>query len=464
MLIPALIGRGPEGYISLDRQSVTGVDGCRLAETTIAPALLVHALARRPSSALHDFPIRALLEVFKRAADIFSTGQPDGLTAEEFVRNVALNTGLPLSASRNRTIGLFPDAFRTMDRFLEIQSPAGLDVFDSHIYEARGIRLGLVPRGQNVGFVMPGNHPSTHFMWLGALAMKMPVVLRPSMDDLFTPYRLIRSLLEAGLPNDAVAFVPGAHELVDALVETCSLSVLFGGQQFVDRYASNNRVKIHGPGRSKVVVFADADLDHAVNVIVRLVMDDAGRGCINASAVIVEGSARRLARAVAAALECVPILSPLSERALLGATRPAQAAAFNAIIDRGLGSDAIELAPGPARRVATIDGLTIMRPTVIEVPTFQHSLFGMELPFPFVVFASAPRQDLVRAARNSLAVVMAGDDPVLTKQLLLEPTIDKVLAEGALSTEFDPLEPHEGFLLDFLYQKKAFRLGTHLPI
>jgi hypothetical protein len=84
----------------------------------------------------------------------------------------------------------------------------------------------------------------------------------------------------------------------------------------------------------------------------------------------------------------------------------------------------------------------------------------MELPFPFVVFASArSRPDLIRAAGNSLAVVIAGEDDGLAHDLLLEPTIDKVFGSGALSTEFDPREPHEGFLLDFLYQKKAIRSG-----
>ena len=63
------------------------------------------------------------------------------------------------------------------------------------------------------------------------------------------------------------------------------------------------------------------------------------------------------------------------------------------------------------------------------------------------------------AAGNSLAVVLAGDDEALAEELLLEPTIDKVFGSGALSTEFDPREPHEGFLMDFLYQKKAIRSG-----
>lgn len=469
MFIPALLGRGRDGYRSIERKTVTGFDGSTLAEATITPPLLVHELARKRSSALRSLPIRAVLDIFHRTAGIFATGRPDGLDPEAYVRNAALSSGLPLPVVRKQTLGLFPPAFRVMDRFLSVQCPCGLEVFDRYVYDAGGIQVGLTPRGRNVGFVMPGNHPSTHLMWLCALAMKVPVVLRPSNDDLFTPYRLATALLEAGLPEEALVFVPGAHDLVDPIVQSCSLSVLFGGQQLADRYASNRSVRIHGPGRSKVVVLADADFEATVCLIARLVMDDAGRGCINGSAVVVEGSAGRLAAAVAAALEAVPIRSPLAEDAQLGAVGLAQAEAYGALIDSRLGSGATEHTPGRTGRVATVDGVPIMRPTVIEVDSFEHPLYGVELPFPFVVFASArSRQDLLRAACNSLAVVVAGqpgepvkpgDHNTFARDLLLEPTIDKVFDSGALSTEFDPREPHEGFLLDFLFQKKAIRSG-----
>ena len=459
MFIPALIGRGRDGYRSLDRQSVTGFDGSVLAEATITPPVLVTEVARRTSAGLRAVPIRRLMDILGRAADIFATGEPDGLSPEAYVRNATLSSGLPLSITRKQTLGIFPPGLRMMDRFIEVQSPGGLDVFDTCVYEAGGIRIGLSPRGRNVGFVMPGNHPSTHFLWLSALAMKVPVVVRPSADDPFTPYRLVTSFLEAGLPEDALMFVPGGHDLVDPIVQACSLSVLFGGQQLADRYASNRSVRVHGPGRSKVVVLADADFEQTVRLISRLVMDDAGRGCINGSAVVVEGDSGKLAAAVAAALEQVPLLSPLEEGAQLGAVRAREAAAYNAMIDGGLASGARELTPGKGQRVATVDGVTIMRPTVIEVPSFEHPLFGMELPFPFVVFTSSHRQQLVRAARGSLAVVVAGTDDELLQDLLLEPSVDKVFGDGALSTEFDPREPHEGYLLDFLYQKKAIRSG-----
>ncbi len=461
MVIPALIGKGREGYRSLERKPLIGFDGAPVAEASVTPCLLIHDISRRTAGALRSLPIDNLLDVFRRAADLFVGGRPDGLPAEDFVKNTCLTSGLPLSITRRTTIGLFQKAYRAMGLFLRAQSPGGLRVFDSNSYRTGGISVGLVPRGQNVGFVMPGNHPSTHFMWSVALAMKFPVVVRPSEDDLFTPYRLARALLEAGLPEEGLFFVPGPHELTDAIVQTCSLAVLFGMPQLEDRYAGQRTVKVYGPGRSKVVVTRNAGFERTVDMICRMVMDDAGRGCVNASAVIVESDARELASAVAQALARTPILSPLAEGARLAALRSAaEAEAYNAFIDSGLAAGGTEWTPGRAERVAKADGALMMRPTVIEVPSAQHPLFGIELPFPFVIFLkSNSREETLDAAHNSLVAAVAGDDESLTRELFLDPTIDKVYADGALSTEFDPREPHEGFLLDFLFEKKAFRRG-----
>jgi acyl-CoA reductase-like NAD-dependent aldehyde dehydrogenase len=460
MIIPALTGIGRDGYRSIEKKVLTGLDGSRLAEATVTPALLVHDLASRRCREFPSMPIRQILEILGRAADIFAHGRPDGLDPDDFVRNVTLNSGMPVSIVRTQTLELFPLALGRMAEFIEIQSPGGLRVFDDGWYEKGGIRIGFVPRGRNAGFVMPGNHPSVNFMWLQALAMKLPVVIRPSFDDIFTPYRIAMSLLDAGLPCEALAFVPGGHDLVDSIVRSCPLSVLFGSQQIQDLYGSRPNVRIHGPGRSKVAVLANSDFEKTVDLIVRMVMDDAGRGCINGSAVVVEGNCSRLAQAVAKALENVPALHPLDESARLGAvTNPAMSEAFNRMIDAGLADGSIEITPGRASRVTSVEGASIMRPVLIEAESHRHPLFGLELPFPFVVFAPAGSPlEMLEACRNSLAVVIAGDDAVFTKNLLLEPSIDKIFAQGSPSTEFDPREPHEGFLLDFLYQKKAVRL------
>ena len=54
----------------------------------------------------------------------------------------------------------------------------------------------------------------------------------------------------------------------------------------------------------------------------------------------------------------------------------------------------------------------------------------------------------------SQLVAVAGSDEAITGDKLFEPSIDRVYSCGALSTGFDPRETHEGFLIDFLFEKK----------
>jgi len=464
MFIPAMTGQGHQGYSSMEQRTLVGFDGSVVGAATITSPMLVSMRASKNASAPLSCSIHSLLDIFHQASKLFWEGKADGLEPEEYVRCASLTSGMPISIVRRLTLGFFPHLLSTMEQFLLLQSPGGLAVFDNYIYQVGEIFVGLVPRGRNAGFIMPGNHPSTHYMWLSALAMKMPLMVRPSYRDVFTPYRLVMSLLEAGLPEDALAFFPGGHELVDTITQATALTVVFGGQEIADRYGRDNHVKVYGPGRSKAVVLANADFKEAVDTIYHLIMDDGGRGCINCSAVIVEGNAQELADAVSARLKQIPVISPLEESALLGAmTNTKEAESYNSLIDSRLSPDAQEWSAIAGGRIAKIGDVMLMLPTVIEVPSFAHPLFGIELPFPFAVFTSAnSREEILLAAQHSLAVVVVGEDEDFSQELLLEPSIDKVFVSGALSTELDPREPHEGFILDFLFQKKAFQAGKML--
>lgn len=454
MRVPAIFGSANQKFVSVEREPLLGFDGSEVAETSVTPPMMVRRLARAAS----DRPtIRAseLLEICGRAAAIFAEGEPDGLTPEAYVQHTCLTTGLPVGVIHESSLRFFPELLRGMDRVLEAQSPAGLGVFDTGTYSIGDIEVALAPRGRNVGFVMPGNHPSTHALWLIALATRMPVLLRPSSADVFTPYRLTMSLLEAGLPENLLYLLPGGHDLVDAIVRSASLTVVFGGQAVLDAYGGDPRVKVYGPGRSKALVCADADLDQAAETVCRLMMDDAGLGCINCSAVAVQGDARKLAAKVAERLEKVPPLNPLAEGARLPAAGLGEVRGYEEYLSsRSEGAE--DLIGGALIR--QVEGAHVLRPAVVLTGAKEHPLFGVELPFPFAVFASVPsREALLEAARGSLAAVVVGGDEAFVRDLLLEPSVHKVYAEGALSTEFDPAEPHEGYLVDFLFERKAFR-------
>jgi len=472
--VPALVGERSTPYQSLARKPLVGYNGDVLGHMTVTPALLVHQDGPTGAQALEAMPMRALLDVFCRAAALMRSGSPDGWGPETHARAVCLTSGLPLAMVRAWTIGFLPDALERMDAVIESQIGVPVDVLDRGWYGTGGRTVGLVPRTARAGFVMPGNHPATHISWLTALSAKIPVLVRPSALDVFTPYRLLMALAAAGLPAGAASFVPGGHELTEAIVAATGRSVVFGGEALRRRYAGVSHVQLHGPGRSKALVCADAATEDVVEPLTRMILDGGGRGCINASAVVVEGpavKARALAEAVAARLAAVPLRPPLDPEArLASASSEAEAQACNEIIHAALGQGAVDLSGyGEASRIVRVDGAHILRPTVLLVLDPTAAIFGTELPFPFVVFApSSARLQSLRACASSLAVVVFGGDgerdaDTLPTQILRLPGVRKVYAGGALSTEFDPLEPHEGYILDFLLEKKAYRRADRRP-
>lgn len=464
--IPALIGDRSLPYQSMARTPLVGYHGGIVGHMTATPALLVHQDGSTGAEHLEAMPIRELLAVFARAATLLRSGSPDGWSAETHAHAVCLTSGLPLAMVRAWTIGVLPDALERMDAVIQSQIGVPIDSLDRGWYEAGERTIGLVPRTARAGFVMPGNHPATHISWLTALSAKIPVLVRPSALDVFTPYRLLTALRAAGLPEGAASFVPGGHELAEAVVAATARSVVFGGETLRRRYAGLSHVQLHGPGRSKALVCADAAAETVVDPLARLILDDGGRGCINASAVVVEGppaKARALGEAVAARLRAVPPLPPLDPAArLASAASEAEALAHDQIIRAAIGQGAVDLSGhGDEPRIAHVGGAHILRPTVLLVDDPGARIFGTELPFPFVVFSpSSSRLLSLRVCASSLAVVIFGGDgdaDSLPTQLLRLPGVRKVYAGGALSTEFDPLEPHEGYILDFLLEKKAYR-------
>ncbi len=55
---------------------------------------------------------------------------------------------------------------------------------------------------------LPGNNPGVNAIWIEALLYGYDVVLRPSSKDPFTPLRLLRSLIEAGVDQQRLSYVP----------------------------------------------------------------------------------------------------------------------------------------------------------------------------------------------------------------------------------------------------------------
>lgn len=191
------------------------------------------------------------------------------------------------------------------------------------------------------GHILPWNYPAQMFgrTLAPALAAGNAVVLKPAEDACATPLRLAQLALEAGFPPGAVNLVTGrgtvsgaalaAHPGVDFVSFTGSPAV----GQIVQKLAADHFVgcTLELGGKSPQIVFADADLDAAVPIIRKAILQNAGQTCSAGSRVLVERSVlaeltARLQQAFSAAragspemdLDCGPLISAKQQERVRG--------------------------------------------------------------------------------------------------------------------------------------------------
>lgn len=175
-------------------------------------------------------------------------------------------------------------------------------------------QLGMVehePYGV-IGAITPWNFPLSMAVWklAPALAAGNAVVMKPSEMTPFSVLRFVQLAEEAGLPKGLINIVQG-----DGLTTGTALTghpgigkVSFTGSTRAGAQISANvaqtglkPVTLELGGKSPQIVFADADFDKTVELVVRGIMPNAGQFCVSGSRLLVEDSmAARLIEAVKA--------------------------------------------------------------------------------------------------------------------------------------------------------------------
>jgi VanZ family protein len=91
-----------------------------------------------------------------------------------------------------------------------------LSILDSGSGEQFGTRLSFFPTTQALGLVMPSNSPAVNSLWLPAIALKTPVIIKPGKEEPWTPYRLIQWL--PYLSHYFKATLEAVHEFLEDLL------------------------------------------------------------------------------------------------------------------------------------------------------------------------------------------------------------------------------------------------------
>ncbi|NOK35482.1 aldehyde dehydrogenase [Corallococcus exercitus] len=371
---------------------------------------------------------------------------------ETHVDLVTRITGVPSVRVRSALKSVVTDLQR-METLLSTQSPDGMpSVFRTGRSGQGGHAWTLAPQGQQLSVRVPANSPAINITWLIAFALRRPILLAASAWEPFTPLRLLEAIYRAGAPDGAASLAFGDFlpfmEMTD--------QVLWAGDVPEQLLSRGRRLKTYHQGRSKAVVVGELSPER-VDALTRMAISGAGRLCTNVSGLLVVGDAERAGLQLAESLGRIPILPLSHPHAVVPAfPNPAVARAIDAEIRAAEARGAIDLSARCTgqERLVTVDGVSYLRPTVLLVDG-DDRFFGAELPFPFVTVARA-REDEVRIrCRNSLIVSTFNAGPELVRQLAHEPSVDKVFQDDFASRGYDSTDPHEGFMSEFLFFKKA---------
>jgi acyl-CoA reductase-like NAD-dependent aldehyde dehydrogenase len=444
---------GPGGeYRTRRREIITSTDGPAVAELSIVPPLYVSRTlaAQRKVTPL---PVGRRAAALTGAAAIFADGVVAGLDFEAYVGLASRVSGLPIAVARAGARSVV-DAVGGAFEAVGPARPVGATLDWREGPTRRGGAV-WARRGEVFAVHAAGNGPGVHGLWPQALALGYRVAVRPSRREPLTAHRLVHALRQAGFRHEDAVYLPTDHAGADEIVRSADLTMVYGGQQVVDKYADDPAVIVNGPGRSKVLITADRDWRDHVDLVVDSIANLGGMACVNTTAVLYEGDAAPLAEAIAQRLAAIEPLATDDERAVLP-TQPLEQARALADYLAGKAAGSTPLL-GADQVVADLgDGYAALRPAVHLLAAPTADTLNVELPFPCVWVSPWSPAAGLQPLRHSLVVSAITGDHKLIDKLLAEPTIGNVYFGPHPTWYATPDIPHDGFLADALMRTKGF--------
>jgi aldehyde dehydrogenase (NAD+) len=216
--------------------------------------------------------------------------------AEELARLETLDNGMPLSTARYVAVPLTLGAIRYYAGWADKNHGKTIPIGGDYLCYTRHEPVGVC------GQITPWNFPLLMCAWkLGpALATGNTVVLKPAEQTPLTALRLGELALEAGFPPGVVNILPGfgptagaaiSHHMdVDKIAFTGSVEV---GHLIMEAAGRSNlkRISLELGGKSPNIVFADADMDQAIEGAHLAVFFNQGQICCAGSRLFVEEKA-----------------------------------------------------------------------------------------------------------------------------------------------------------------------------
>jgi aldehyde dehydrogenase (NAD+) len=262
-----------EAFTKIDRGNAADID------------LAVAAAQRALDGAWGQLTATERGRILQRFADLILK------STEELAQLEAQDTGKPITVARNDVAAVA--------RYFEFYGAAADKVHGQTIPYLNGYNVSVVrvPHGVTA-HIIPWNYPAQMFgrTLAPALAMGNAAVLKPSEDACLSSLKLGELAIEAGLPPGALNIVTGyGHEAGAALTAHPGINfATFTGSPEVGVMVQEATARNHVPcvlelgGKSPQVVFNDADLEKALPVIVKAIVQNAGQTCSAGSRLLVQ--------------------------------------------------------------------------------------------------------------------------------------------------------------------------------
>jgi hypothetical protein len=467
--LPAL--RRGRPYESLDKIQVADHrTGTALALISQVNAGVIRKDLQRVNEwrgALKKFSTAQLIDICAKAGELFLHGTlPLGdkghtQSAQQYIETLSSTSGLP-HVMIQRNMAKIHYSLTNMRVILNgLTRGLDLTILDRGFGEQNGTNISFYPTARALGLVMPSNSPAVNSLWLPAIPLKIPVVIKPGREEPWTPYRLIQAFIAAGCPAEAFGFYPTDHEGSGEILKSCGRALIFGDKNTMAPYANNPAIQLHGPGYSKILI-GENEIEHwpdYIDLIASSISDNGGRSCINASAVVVPIYAIEIAEALAKKLGPIAPCPPTDPNAQLsGFANAKMAEHIDGLIEEDLkipGATEMTAKYRSGPRKVNFEGGIYLRPTVVLCNSFSHPLANREFLFPYCSVIQARQTEMLKLIGPSLVVTAITRDQSFIDELLESPLIER-LNIGPISTmKISWDQPHEGNMFEFLYKRRS---------
>jgi len=376
--------------------------------------------------------------------------------ADEFAQIEALDNGKPTAEAHLVDVPLCSSLFKYYAGWTtKIEGQTGTPSFGRFHTYMRPEPVGVV------GAIIPWNFPLLMCGYkLGpSLAAGCTVVLKPAEQTPLAALRLADLVTEVGFPPGVVNVVTGfgdgagaplaSHPDVDKVTFTGEHTT---GQKIIEASKGNlKRVSLELGGKSPTVVFADANLDEALEGTHGAVFFNQGQCCIAGARVFVHDSIRneftdrlverarriRLGPGLSADTDMGPVVSA------------EQLARVTGFVEIGLDEGARVLTGGKRASGDGLDGGYFVEPTVLtdvrsDMRVMQEEIFG-----PVALVGSFSEEDEAIALANDTHFGLAAG--VFTRDVKRAHRVAAAINAGTIWVNtygmFDAAIPYGGFKL-----------------